>query len=276
MSFGTRQVAERLDGYGEVGAEDRVAEGLVKALEERRRGEAASAVVSGCVPVRAGLRLHVLLERGREARQPEALEEVDDAFVITRGTFQHARLLLRPAARGKRDLGVTGTREHNLGDRGEEHLQPLAGSLAVDRRLHHVVVNDEEAAGASGLGQYAARTAAGEERLSESFAVLRDHELERRIIKRRIGIESLAAEVAERIVESVLDDRKTTGVEASRLMKIEDRKRSDHICAYYSTFSDRVTARAALLQGLSPIFQSRDCPLLIVHNHDSTANIYHF
>ena len=222
VRLGAREVSEGLDGHREVRAEYRVAERLVEAAQERRVRESASSVVSRRVPVRARLKRHVLLERRREARHPEALEEVHDALVVARGLFEHHGGLLRPASRRKRHRWMPRPREHDLRYRGEKQLEPRPEREALDLHLHQVVVDQEQTAGASELGEDAPRASAREEPLRECRRVVDGDELHRRIVQRSPRVERLAAEVAEGVGKPVLDDRQPLRVEAAGLVQVEN------------------------------------------------------
>ena len=226
--LGAGEVAQRLHRHGEVGAENRPAVGLEEPAKERRRGERAPAVVSGRVPVRAGLRGHVLTERRGEARHPEALEEMHDPLAAFRRMREDGEVLLRPAARGERHVGMARTRHHHLGDGGEEELHPGAQRTPLDVGGHESVVDEEQAARAPGVRQHPARPAAREERTRQVVRRMDGHELQRRVVERTARVERLAAEVAERIREAILHHRQVLRVQPVRRVEIENRQRPDH------------------------------------------------
>ena len=180
--------------------------------------------MAGRMPVRAGLHVHVLAQRRREARHPEALEEVDDALVVFRRMLDDRRVLLRPAARGQHDIGVALAREYDLGDCRKVELEPALERLAFNRRVEQQVVDEEEAAGTAELGQHAARTAAREHQLRQVVRRIRHDEFQRRIVERNARIERLAAEVAKGVRQAILDRRQTRRVQLARAMQIEDRQ----------------------------------------------------
>ena len=148
---------------------------------------------------------------------------MNDTLMMTSRTLEHPRLLLDPTSSRQRYLGVTGPRQHDLGDRRKEDLQPLTRRHSIYQLIHHVVIDEEEAAGATRLGQHAARTTAREERLGKGLAILRDHQLKRRIIEGRVRIVGLTTKIAKRIIEPVFNNRETTGIEFTRLVQIEHR-----------------------------------------------------
>ena len=151
-----------------------------------------------------------------------------DAFVALGRAREDGEVLLRPAARRQRHVGMAGTRDEHLRDGGEEELQPGAERAALDGVGHEVVVDEEQAARASGVRQHAARPAAREEGAREVPGLVHGDELQRGVVERPARVKRLAAELAERVRKAVLHHGQVFHVQPVRPVQVEYRQRSDH------------------------------------------------
>ena len=107
--------------------------------------------------------------------------------------------------------------------------------FAMHAPIAQVVVDEEQATCAPVFREHASWTIAGEEGLRKLLRLMGNDELQRRIVQCATGVKGLAAEVAEGVGETILDNGKPLRVEAAWLVQIENRKCPDHRGSYYTT-----------------------------------------
>ena len=97
----------------------------MQAAQERGRRKRVAAVVTGRVPVGAGLDLDILLERAPEPRQPESLEQMDKTIMIKSGRREDLNRLLGPAALRHDHRRMAGIGDDDTWNRRNVGLQPV-------------------------------------------------------------------------------------------------------------------------------------------------------
>ena len=214
-----RKVAERLHRHRKVGAEYHRAERLVEPPQERRVGERLAAVVPGSMPVRPGLDLHVLPHGACEPRQPERLEEMDDALAVGVGAGQDLYPLLRPASLRHDDRRTSRIDDGDLRKRGDVGLEPVLQRHAADVLGIEAVVHHEQTDVVAALGHAVRRVAVDEKRIRDRLGRRHSLQLEGRVFKRYADVECLGAEIAEGVRQAVFGDRKHVAVARVRLMQ---------------------------------------------------------